>query len=166
MRRRQILSLIGLSSTSTLAACSETYEEFQRKREYPNIQKQLISEASEYVSQSANAQTKLMDFRTKTTATITMKDNILSPTFEPNIIAVQPNTEVTWVNKIEEEYEREYKNSYTIYSDSPPINVDIVQPDESFKYTFTNTGLCKYKCKVYDGDKMRGCVIVTDSEPA
>jgi len=167
MDRRHFLTTSAVVSSSFLTACSEQYEQFMREREYPNITKEKIQTAVEYVSDAPNQHTELVDLRTQDTAQVTMKDNIIHPTYNPHLIAITPDTKVTWINKINPDEEQEYGNIHTVTGVSDTsIDSDAIKVNESFTHTFTTEQVFTYRCEVYDNLDMKGAIIVSDSTPA
>lgn len=166
MNRRHVLTTIALASSSSLAACSEQYEQFMREREYPNINKDKIRKASKFASEAPNQHTELVDFRSESNATIYIKENIIHPTYNPNLIVITPETTVEWVNKIDPQKEKEYGKIYTVKGVSDgSINSNAIKVNESFTHTFTEEQVFTYKCEIYDNLNMQGAIIVSDSEP-
>ena len=167
MKRRQFLATVSVASTSPLASCSNQYEQLLRERKYPNINEQTLDEAVNYLSDIPNPDITIEDFRTESVATVHIQENIIKPTYNPPLIFITPQTTVQWINKLESENDQEYGKYHTITGVSDTaIDSDALAVNERFEYTFTETQLFTYKCKLYDTLNMKGAVLVSDSEPA
>lgn len=84
------------------------------------------------------------DMTGKTKVTIDMKAIM----FEPKNIKVKKGTKVTWTNS---DSVAHYVNtdSHPGHSYEPSMNSDVLQPGDSYPYTFTKTGIYPYHCSAH-----------------